>query len=140
MKKEYTLSIIKPDAIQAGHMGSIIQMLEEHGLKIVAAQLLRLTEEQAKAFYLVHKERPFYAELVQFMCSGPVMVMALTGPHAIAKNREIMGATDPKQAAPGTIRARFGKNISHNAIHGSDSEKTAKAEIDFFFTPKDFVS
>jgi len=140
MTLERTLSIIKPDAVKAGHMGAIINHIEEHGLKVVAAQLIQMTEEMAKDFYAVHKERPFYDELVAFMISGPVMVMTLEGNNAIAKYREVMGATNPAEAAPGTIRKKFAKSIGENAVHGSDSETTARTEVDFFFTQKEFVT
>lgn len=140
MTVERTLSIIKPDAVKAGHMGDIIKHIEDHGLQVVAAQLIQMTEEMAKEFYAVHKDRPFYDELVAFMISGPVMVMTLEGKNAIAKYREVMGATNPAEAAPGTIRKKFAKSIGENAVHGSDSETTARVEVDFFFTQKEFVT
>jgi nucleoside-diphosphate kinase len=130
---EQTLSIIKPDAVGQNMIGNIIEYLERDGLSVVAAKMLHLTADQAKAFYAVHKERPFYQELVEFMISGPVLVMVLEGENAVARNRETMGATDPAKAAPGTIRADFATSIDRNAIHGSDSAANAKTEIAFFF-------
>lgn len=135
MTMQKTLSIIKPDALRKNHIGEITQRFEEAGLKIIAARMTKLTPVQAEKFYEIHKDRPFFRELVDFMCSGPVMVQVLEGPNAIAKNREIMGATDPKHAAPGTIRADFAESVSQNAVHGSDSVNTAREEIEFFFTP-----
>lgn len=133
MTKERTLSIIKPDAVAKNNIGSIIERFEKKGLQIAAAKLLHLTKEQAGEFYAVHKERPFYAELVDFMISGPVVVMVLEGENAIALNRDIMGATNYKEAAPGTIRADFAESMTKNAVHGSDSPETAKMEMEFFF-------
>ena len=133
MAIERTLSIIKPDAVSKNVIGEIYSRFEKAGLRIVAAKMLHLSREQAGAFYAVHKERPFYNDLVAFMTSGPVMVQALEGEDAIAKNREIMGATDPSKAAPGTIRADFAKTVDENAVHGSDGPDTAKIEIAFFF-------
>lgn len=133
MASERTLSIIKPDAVGKNVIGEIYARFERAGLRIVAARMLQLTREQAGAFYAVHRERPFYADLVAFMTSGPVMVQVLEGEGAIAKNREVMGATDPAKAAPGTIRADFAKTVDENAVHGSDGPETAKAEIAFFF-------
>lgn len=133
MAQEQTLSIIKPDAVAANHIGAILSIFEQSGLKIVAAKMLHLSNEQAKAFYAVHAHRPFFQELVSFMVEGPVLVTVLEGPNAIAKNRELMGATNPKEAAPSTIRARFAKSIDRNAVHGSDSSETARNEISFFF-------
>lgn len=132
---EQTLSIIKPDAVEQNMIGNIIEYFEKEGLNVVAAKMTQLTEDQAKKFYAVHKERPFYQDLVSFMTSGPVMVMVLQGDRAITRNREIMGATDPAKATPGTIRADFATSIDRNAVHGSDSDKTAKEEIEFFFKP-----
>lgn len=140
MTKERTLSIIKPDAVAKHFIGEIIARFEKKGLEVVAAKLLRLTQKQAEEFYAVHKERPFFADLVKFMSSGPVFVQVLEGDDAIARNRQIMGATNPKDAAPGTIRADFAKSIDHNAVHGSDSKETAKAEIDFFFKPEEIMT
>lgn len=133
MATERTLSIIKPDAVAKNVIGQIYSRFEQAGLRVVAARMLHLTKEQAGAFYAVHKERPFYNDLVAFMTSGPVMVQVLEGEGAIAKNREVMGATDPKKAAPGTIRADFATTVDENAVHGSDGPETAKAEIAFFF-------
>ena len=133
MAVERTLSIIKPDAVARNVIGEIYSRFEKGGLRIVAAKMMHLSAEQAGAFYAVHKERPFYSDLVAFMTSGPVMVQVLEGDNAIAKHREIMGATNPKDAAPGTIRADFAKTVDENAVHGSDGPDTAKVEIAFFF-------
>lgn len=133
MAIERTLSIIKPGAVQANHIGGIIAKLEAVGLRVIAARMLKLTPAQAGHFYAVHRARPFFQELVDFMTSGPVLAQVLEGDSAIAKNREVMGATDPAKAAPGTIRAVFGKDISENAVHGSDAADTAQSEIAFFF-------
>jgi nucleoside-diphosphate kinase len=133
MATERTLSIIKPDAVAKNVIGEIYSRFEKAGLKIVAAKMLQLSQEQAEGFYAVHKERPFFKDLVEFMTSGPVMVQALEGENAIAKNREIMGATNPKEAAPGTIRAEFATTIDENAVHGSDGPDTAKNEVTYFF-------
>jgi nucleoside-diphosphate kinase len=130
---ERTLSIIKPDAVAKNVIGSIISRFEKEGLNIAAIEMKWLSESEAKRFYEVHRERPFFAELVSYMISGPVVIMVLEGENAVLKNREIMGATDPKKAAPGTIRAEFGTDISANAIHGSDSLENATQEITFFF-------
>jgi nucleoside-diphosphate kinase len=137
MAIERTLSIVKPDAVNKGVIGGVLSKLEEAGLKIVATRMTRMTEDQAKAFYAVHKERPFYGELVSFMTSGPVVVSVLEGDNAIAKNREVMGATDPAKAEDGTIRKLFGTNIERNAVHGSDGPDTAAQEIPFFFSSLD---
>lgn len=133
MSIERTLSIVKPSAVSDNHIGGILAKFETAGLRIIAAKMIKLTPEQAGNFYGVHRARPFFQELVDFMTSGPIMVQVLEGPHAIAKNREVMGATDPAKAAPGTIRAEFGKDISENAVHGSDAKDTAETEIAFFF-------
>jgi nucleoside-diphosphate kinase len=133
MKIERTLSIIKPDAVAKNVIGQIYSRFEAAGLKIVAAKMVHLSRREAGQFYAVHKERPFFKDLVDFMISGPVMVQALEGENAIAKNRELMGATDPKKAAPGTIRADFADSIDANAVHGSDAPETAAAEVAFFF-------
>jgi nucleoside-diphosphate kinase len=133
MSLELTLSIIKPDAVAKNYIGKIYTHFEQNGLKIVAAKMLKLTREQAEKFYEVHKDSRFYHTLVQFMTSGPVMVQVLAGENAINKNREIMGATDPAKAAPGTIRADFAESVEKNAVHGSDGPETAKNEINFFF-------
>lgn len=133
MGREQTLSIIKPDAVSKNHIGGIISKLEKGGLKIVAAKMIQLSKTQAEEFYAVHKERPFYKDLVSFMTSGPVLIMALEGDDAVLKNRDIMGATDPQKATPGTIRQEFAKTIDENAVHGSDSLENAQREIAFFF-------
>ncbi len=133
MAIERTLSIIKPDAVAKNVIGKIYSRFETNGLKIVAAQMRQLSKAEAEGFYAVHKERPFYADLVKFMTSGPVMIQVLEGEGAIAKNRELMGATDPKKAAPGTIRADFAESIDANAVHGSDAPETAAVEIAYFF-------
>ncbi|WP_028883798.1 nucleoside-diphosphate kinase [Taylorella asinigenitalis] len=133
MSIERTLSIIKPDAVKKNVIGEIITRFEKAGLKVVEAKLTQLTREQAEGFYAVHKERPFFNDLVEFMISGPVFVQVLEGENAIAKNRELMGATDPKKAEPGTIRADFAESIDANAVHGSDAAETAKTEIEYFF-------
>lgn len=130
---EQTLSIIKPDAVGQNMIGNIIEYFEREGLNVVGAKMMHLSEDQAKAFYAVHKERPFYKDLVTFMTSGPVLAMVLEGENAVARNREIMGATDPSKAAAGTVRADFATSIERNAVHGSDSLKTAKEEVSFFF-------
>ena len=133
MAVERTLSIIKPDAVAKNVIGKIYSRFESNGLKIVAAKMKHLSREEAEGFYAVHKERPFFAELVKFMTSGPVMVQVLEGENAVAKNRELMGATNPKQAAPGTIRADFASSIDANAVHGSDSLANAAIEVAYFF-------
>lgn len=133
MATETTLSIIKPDAVAKNVIGEIYSRFEKAGLTVVAAKMLHLSKQQAEGFYAVHKERPFFNDLVEFMTSGPVMVQALQGENAIAKNREIMGATNPKEAAPGTIRADFASTIDENAVHGSDGPETAKVEVAYFF-------
>lgn len=131
---ERTISIIKPDAVAKNVIGQIYDRFEKAGLRVVAAKMMQLSDEQAKAFYAVHQARPFYNDLVSFMTSGPVMVQVLEGENAIAKNREVMGATNPAEAAPGTIRADFAASIDENAVHGSDAPETAAEEIKFFFT------
>ncbi|WP_089727131.1 nucleoside-diphosphate kinase [Candidatus Thiosymbion oneisti] len=133
MASERTLSIIKPDAVAKNHIGAIYERFERAGLRIVAARMLHLTREQASAFYAVHQARPFFVELVDYMTSGPILVQVLEGEDAIARNRKVMGATDPKQAEPGTIRADFAADVSENAVHGSDAPETATTEIAFFF-------
>lgn len=133
MATERTFSIIKPDAVARNLVGRIYQRFEDAGLRIVAARMEQLTREKAQAFYAVHRERPFYDDLVEFMISGPVMVQVLEGEDAIARNREVMGATNPADAAPGTIRADFADNVQENAVHGSDAPETAAEEIAFFF-------
>ena len=133
MAVERTLSIIKPDAVGKNHIGDIYNRFEAAGLKIIAARMKHMTPGEAEGFYAVHKDRPFFKDLVKFMTSGPVMVSVLEGPNAVAKHREIMGATDPKKAAKGTIRADFAKSIDENAVHGSDSLENARTEISYFF-------
>ena len=133
MAVERTLSIIKPDAVNKNVVGQICARLEAAGLKIVAARMMHLSRAQAEGFYAVHRERPFFRDLVEFMISGPVLVQVLEGRGAIAKNRELMGATDPKKAARGTIRADFAASIDANAVHGSDGPDTARTEIGYFF-------
>lgn len=133
MAVEQTLSIIKPDAVAKNVIGQILSRFEAAGLKIVAAKMMHLSREQAEAFYAVHKERPFFNALVEFMISGPVMVQVLQGEGAILKNRDLMGATNPQEAAPGTIRADFADSIDANAVHGSDAPATARQEVAFFF-------
>lgn len=138
--KERTLSIIKPDAVGNLYIGEIYTRFANAGLKVVAAKMMHLTREQAEAFYAIHKERPFFKDLVSFMISGPVMVQVLEGENAVMSHRDLMGATDPSKAAPGTIRADFAKSIDENAVHGSDSLENAKQEIAFFFKPEEIVS
>lgn len=133
MAIEHTLSIIKPDAVAKNVIGQIYARFETAGLKVVAARMAHLSQGEAEAFYAVHKERPFFKDLVSFMISGPVMIQALQGEGAVLKNRDLMGATDPKKAEAGTIRADFADSIDANAVHGSDAVDTAKAEIAFFF-------
>ena len=135
MSTELTLSIIKPDAVKKSVIGKIYNKFEEAGLQIVAAKMTRLSREKAEDFYGVHKERPFFNDLVNFMISGPVMIQVLEGSDAIQTHRDIMGATNPKEAAPGTIRAEFADSIDANAVHGSDASDTAAVEIAFFFEP-----
>ncbi|HAN55764.1 MAG TPA: nucleoside-diphosphate kinase [Betaproteobacteria bacterium] len=133
MAFERTLSIIKPDAVAKNVIGKIYQRFENAGLKIIAARMMHLSRSEAEGFYAVHRERPFFKDLVEFMISGPVMVQALEGENAIAKHRDLMGATDPKKAAPGTIRADFADSIDANAVHGSDAAETAAVEIAYYF-------
>ncbi len=133
MAVERTLSILKPDAVAKNVIGEIFSRFEKAGLRIIAAKMLHLSREQAEGFYAVHKERPFFKDLVAFMTTGPVMVQVLEGENAVAKNRELMGATNPAQAASGTIRADFAQSIGENAVHGSDTPETAAQEIAFFF-------
>ena len=135
MAVERTLSIIKPDAVAKNVIGQIYTRFEQAGLRVVAARMMHLSRQQAEGFYAVHKERPFFGELVAFMISGPVMIQALEGEGAIAKNRELMGATDPKKAAPGTIRADFGTSVRSNAVHASNPEEDVRREVEFFFPP-----
>lgn len=134
---EQTLSIIKPDAVEQNMIGNIIEYFEKEGLNVAAAKMLHMTKTQAQSFYEIHKDKPFFGELVEFMVSGPVLVMVLEGANAVTRNREIMGATDPSQATAGTIRADFATSIDRNAVHGSDSTENAKTEIAFFFKPNE---
>lgn len=133
MAKERTLSIIKPDAVKKNVIGKILQRFEDAGLRIAGTRMIHLSQNQARDFYAVHKSRPFFGELVEFMTSGPVVVSVLEGEDAVALNRKLMGATDPKKADKGTIRADFANNIGENAVHGSDSVENAKTEVKFFF-------
>ena len=139
MATQRTLSIIKPDATKRNLTGKINAKFEEAGLRIVAQKRIQLTKEQAGVFYAVHKERPFYGELCDFMASGPVVVQVLEGEDAVALNRKVMGATNPANAEPGTIRKEFAESIEANSVHGSDSDENAKIEIDFFFKPEEIV-
>jgi nucleoside-diphosphate kinase len=134
-----TFSIIKPDATRRNLIGAITKMLEEAGLRVVASKRIRMTREQAEGFYAVHKERPFYSSLVEFMTSGPVVVQVLEGENAVQRNRDVMGATNPADAAKGTIRKTYAESIEANSVHGSDSDENAKVEIDFFFRPDEIV-
>jgi nucleoside-diphosphate kinase len=133
MAIEQTLSIIKPDAVEKNVIGKIYSRFEDNGLKIIKAKMAQLSKAEAEGFYAVHKERPFFNDLVSFMTSGPVMIQALEGENAVLKNRDLMGATNPKEANPGTIRADFAESIDANAVHGSDSLENAKIEIEYFF-------
>lgn len=138
--QERTLSIIKPDCVTKNHIGAIIDRFEKNNLRVVGIKMLQLTKEMAAQFYAVHKERPFFGEAVAFMTSNPVVVMVLEGENAVEKNRELMGATDPKKAAPGTIRGDFADTIDANAVHGSDSLENAQIEIAQFFTPEEICT
>ncbi len=140
MTQEQTLSIIKPDAVGKNQIGEILTRFEKAGLRLVAAKMKHLSLKEAEGFYAVHKGRPFFQDLVSFMITGPVLIAVLEGEGAITKNREIMGATDPKKADPGTIRADFAKTIDENAVHGSDSTENAKMEIAFFFKPEEIYA
>lgn len=140
MSKEMTFSIIKPNAVKKGVIGDVISHFENAGLKVAAAKLTVLSRKKCEEFYAEHKARPFFGELVEFMTSGPVLLMALSGEGAIMKNREIMGATDPKKAAPGTIRAKHGDNMGENAVHGSDSAESAARELSLFFEKNELVN
>ena len=140
MAIERTLSIIKPDAVAKNIIGEIVRRFESNGLKVIAARMLRMDQAKAAAFYEVHKARPFYRDLVDYMSSGPVLVQVLEGENAVSRNREIMGATNPTDAAPGTIRADFADSVQENAVHGSDSQETARVEIEFFFGPGEIFS
>jgi len=139
MAREMTFSIIKPNAVKKNVMGDIMAHFEKNGLQIAASKLVVLSKEKCEIFYAEHKERPFFGELVSFMTSGPVMLMVLSGESAVLKNRELMGATDPKKAGPGTIRARHGDSMGENAVHGSDSLESAKREIALFFEKYELV-
>ena len=139
MATERTFSIIKPDATRRNLTGAVTKMLEEAGLRVVASKRIRMTREQAEGFYGVHRERPFFNDLVTFMMSGPVVVQVLEGENAVARNREVMGATNPANAEPGTIRKELAESIEANSVHGSDSLENAKIEIDFFFKPEEIV-
>ncbi|ALC12631.1 nucleoside-diphosphate kinase [Sphingopyxis sp. 113P3] len=134
-----TFSIIKPDATRRNLTGAVTKMLEDAGLRVVASKRIRMTREQAEGFYAVHKDRPFFGELVEFMTSGPVVVQVLEGENAMQRNRDVMGATNPKDAAPGTIRKEFAESIEANSVHGSDSEENAAIEIAYFFKPEEIV-
>ena len=140
MVMQRTLSIIKPDAVGKNHIGDIISSFEKQGLHPVAVKMKQLTQKDAEGFYAVHQSRPFFKDLVSFMVTGPVLIMVLEGKNAIAKNRDIMGATDPKKAAPGTIRANFASTIDENAVHGSDAPETAEQEIAYFFNPEELCA
>ena len=140
MSIEQTLSIIKPDAVAKNVIGKIMDRFESAGLKIVACRMMHLSREQAEAFYAVHKDRPFYGELVEYMISGAVIIQILEGEEAIQRNRDVMGATNPTEAAPGTIRADFAESVQANAVHGSDSPTTAQQEISYFFDPTHICS
>jgi nucleoside-diphosphate kinase len=140
MAVERTFSIIKPDAVARNHIGEIVSRFEKSGLKVVAARMIHLTDEQAGGFYAEHKARPFYGDLVSYMTSGPVVVQVLEGEDAVALNRKLMGATNPKEAEPGTIRADFAESVEANAVHGSDSPASAAREIAFFFGPDEIHS
>ena len=139
MSIERTFGIVKPDAVEKSAVGGVIEMIEKAGLKIVGLRLVKLSDAQARAFYDVHKERPFFPDLVKFMTSGPAVVMAIEGESAVARYREVMGPTDSKKAPAGTIRNKYGTNIERNAVHGSDGPDTAKAELAFFFAGLDLA-
>lgn len=140
MAVEKTFSIIKPNAVKKGVIGDIVNQFEQNGLRVGAAKLAILSKDKCELFYAEHKERPFFGELVSFMTSGPVLLMCLVGENAVAKNRELMGATDPKKANPGTIRAKHGDNVGENAVHGSDSPASAARELAIFFDKHEFVN
>ena len=140
MAKEMTFSIIKPNAVKKGVIGDIIHHFEKNGLTVNAAKLTMISREKCELFYAEHKERPFFGELVSFMTSGPVLMMALSGEGAVLKNRDLMGATDPKKAVPGTIRAKHGDSVGENAVHGSDSPESARREIAIFFDKHEIVN
>ena len=138
--RQRTLSIVKPDGVRKGVVGEVVRRFEGAGIRVVAMRMLRLTKKEAEGFYAVHRERPFFASLTDFMSSGPIVVMVLEGPNVIARNREIMGATDPKRADKGTIRADLADNVEQNVVHGSDAPETAEMEIRYFFSDMDIVS
>jgi nucleoside-diphosphate kinase len=140
MSVEQTFSIIKPNSVKKGNIGAIIALFEKAELKVAAAKLVNLSKSKCEEFYAEHKERPFFGELVNFMTSGPVMLMVLSGENAVMKNREVMGATDPKKAAPGTVRALFGDSVGENSVHGSDSPTSAAREIALFFEKSELVN
>ncbi len=140
MAIERTFSIIKPDAVERNKIGAIIERFESQGLRVAAAKLVHMTKEKAEGFYAEHKARPFFGELVSFMTRSPVLLMCLEGENAVAKNREIMGATNPANAAPGTIRKDFALSIGENSVHGSDSPESAQRELSYFFEPSEFVN
>ena len=138
--RQRTLSIVKPDGVRKGVVGEVVRRFEGAGIRVVAMRMLRLTKKEAEGFYAVHRERPFFASLTDFMSSGPIVAMVLEGPNVIARNREIMGATDPKKADKGTIRADLADNVEQNVVHGSDAPETAATEIRYFFRDMDIVS
>lgn len=140
MAKQLTFSIIKPNAVKKHAIGNILEMFERNGLKIAAAKLTKISQAKCEEFYAEHKARPFFGELVSFMTSGPVLLLVLAGEEAVSRNREIMGATDPKKASPGTIRALFGDSVGENAVHGSDSLESAEREISLFFEKNEIVN
>ena len=140
MTIEQTLSIIKPDAVEKNHIGDILSRFEKGGLKVAATKMRHLSREEAEGFYAVHKERPFFKDLIDFMISGPVVISVLEGDNAVLKNRDLMGATNPKEATPGTIRADFAESIEANAVHGSDSAENAKTEVSYFFKNTELFS
>lgn len=140
MGKQRTLSIVKPDGVRKGVVGEVVRRFETAGIRIVAMRMLRLTRPEAEGFYAVHRERPFFGSLTEFMSSGPIVVMVLEGENVIGRNRELMGATDPKKAAKGTIRADLADNVERNIVHGSDAPETASTEIAYFFSSLDLVS
>lgn len=139
MGKQRTLSIVKPDGVRKGCVGEVVRRFEAAGIRIVGMRMLRLTKGEAEGFYAVHRERPFFGSLTDFMSSGPIVVMVLEGENVIARNRELMGATDPKKAAPGTIRADLADNVEQNIVHGSDAPETAEIEISYFFSKLDIA-
>ncbi len=135
----YTLTIVKPDAVAKDHIGDLIARFEQAGLHVAGIKMVQLSQQQAEQFYVVHKDRPFYGDLVRFMTSGPVVAVTLKGHDAVQKARQVMGSTDPKQALPGTIRHDFGESLQRNAVHGSDAPETAKTEVAFFFSPSELI-